>query len=68
MRYENRLQRLEQHALPRAKPPRIVQYLINPKDGAVEAIDKQSNTSFTRASTESEADFRARVNCACKDG
>jgi hypothetical protein len=66
MRYESRLQRLEQHALPLAKPPRVVRYLIDPKDGAVEAIDKQSNTVFRRASAESEADFRARVTQAAE--
>lgn len=60
MRYENRLQRLEQHAAPPPVRPRIIRYLVAP-EGTFGAVDKLTRTWFKRESTESEADFKARV-------
>ena len=64
MRYENRLQRLEQSAPFVPEPIRIIRYLVDPKDGMVGAIDKQTGTRFHRVAQETEDAFKARADLA----
>ena len=60
MRYEARLQRLEQEATSIGDPVRVISYIVDPH-GIFEALDEQTGTRFKRDNAESESDFKARV-------
>jgi hypothetical protein len=63
MRYETRLERLEQ-AVRSPEPLRIVRCIVAPNDGVVAMLDRQTGNMIRRGAEESEADFKARVRQA----